>query len=93
MNRKIVAVGTTAIRTLESLPYLWRELTPDIKKSFDAKTCKYWDMLIEVLEKQNWIHKIEESPNLNSLCFETSIYITPGYTFKIVNDIITNFHL
>ena len=30
-NKKIVAVGTTATRTLESLPYLWKELNQDIQ--------------------------------------------------------------
>ena len=25
--------------------------------------------------------------------FETSIYITPGYEFQIVDELITNFHL
>jgi S-adenosylmethionine:tRNA ribosyltransferase-isomerase len=92
-HKKIVAVGTTAIRTLESLSYLWVALHPDNKKWFDAKTCKYWSNTTKDLETQHWIHMIKENPSLNTLCFETSIYITPGYTFKIVDDIITNFHL
>lgn len=30
-NQKIVAVGTTACRTLESLPYLWISLDQDVR--------------------------------------------------------------
>ncbi len=92
-NQKIVAVGTTATRTLESLPYLWKEISQDIIDTLDAKTRKYWNTLILELEEQLWIHNPvfhHESWNLH---FETSIYITPGYTFRIVDDLITNFHL
>jgi S-adenosylmethionine:tRNA ribosyltransferase-isomerase len=90
-NKKIVAVGTTACRTLESLPHLWQSFDDDIQCTFDAKTRKYWDTLTEPLEKQDWIHDrvIEEY----SIFFETSIYITPGYQFGVIDDLITNFHL
>jgi hypothetical protein len=55
-NKKIVAVGTTACRTLESLPYLWKSLNPDIHNQSDANTRKYWNTLTEQIEKQDWIH-------------------------------------
>jgi S-adenosylmethionine:tRNA ribosyltransferase-isomerase len=93
IDKKIVAVGTTAIRTLESLPYLWRCMDIASRNSYDAKTCNYWNSLIGKMESHPWIHNIEEKRNENTICFETSIYITPGYIFRIVDDIITNFHL
>lgn len=92
-NKKIVAVGTTAIRTLESLPYLWINLNVDIKNTINAKTCEYWNSITKKIEKQDWIQNIENNPILQTLSFETSIYITPGYQFHIVDEIITNFHL
>ncbi len=92
-GKKIVAVGTTACRTLESLPYLWREIKEDIKESIDANTRKYWDDITNMLEKQDWIHDITFNFAPSTLHFSTSIYITPGYTFRIVDDLITNFHL
>ncbi len=92
-NQKIVAVGTTAIRTLESLPYLWKELSADIKKTIDTNTCSYWNSMTRDIEETEWIAGIDVSAGEHTICFETSIYITPGFTFKIVNDIITNFHL
>jgi S-adenosylmethionine:tRNA ribosyltransferase-isomerase len=31
--------------------------------------------------------------SFSEISFETSIYITPGYHFQIVDDLVTNFHL
>ncbi len=92
-NQKIVAVGTTATRTLESLPYLWKKINRDIRKNIDAKTCKYWDSLIETIQSKDWINSIVVDFELWILSFKTSIYITPGYEFLIIDDLITNFHL
>jgi S-adenosylmethionine:tRNA ribosyltransferase-isomerase len=92
-SKKIVAVGTTATRTLESLPYLWMILDQDAKNIFDANTCKYWDTLTKGIERQDWIHSIITNYELSIINFETSIYITPGYTFRVVDDLVTNFHL
>ena len=54
-HRRIIAIGTTSVRTLEANMQEFGVFTP-IKK-------------------------------------ETNIFITPGYTFKAVDCIITNFHL
>ncbi len=90
-NKKIVAVGTTACRTLESLSYLWQSIDQDLRNSFDAKTREYWNNHIKLLEQRDWIHNIVIKKC--SIFFETSIYITPGYQFGVVDDLITNFHL
>ncbi len=92
-NKKIVAVWTTATRTLESLPYLWKKLDEEYKKSFNANTCKYWNMVTNDIILPDWIHGIEILSDLGIIHFATSIYITPGYTFHIVDDLVTNFHL
>lgn len=84
-------MGTTATRVLESLPYLWKNLDSNNKKSFDANICNYWDNLIKTEENQDWIKNI--SIYNDSITFETSIYITPGFIFKIIDELITNFHL
>ncbi len=94
-NKKVVAVGTTATRTLESLPYVWQFLDQDMKNLFDANTRNYWNTITETLKKQDWIHSLVFVPRNRNwiLNFETSIYITPGYQFQIVDDLVTNFHL
>ena len=92
-NKRIVAVGTTVCRTLESLPYLWLSIDQDRSNILDANTRNYWNHLTETLEKQDWIHDIAFDSSLWVLSFETSIYITPGYIFRIIDDLVTNFHL
>ncbi|MBC7503516.1 S-adenosylmethionine:tRNA ribosyltransferase-isomerase [Candidatus Gracilibacteria bacterium] len=93
-NKKVVAVGTTATRTLESLPYLWQSLDQDMQNQFDANTHNYWKNLTKVIQPQYWIYDILTNyDHFGGISFETSIYITPGYQFQIVDDLVTNFHL
>ncbi|MBX9809902.1 S-adenosylmethionine:tRNA ribosyltransferase-isomerase [Candidatus Gracilibacteria bacterium] len=92
-HKKIVAVGTTATRTLESLPYLWKNLPQDIKNLFNANICKYWDNIALNLKNNKWINDVTYHEDTNSLHFNTQIYITPGFQFIIIDDLITNFHL
>lgn len=57
-NRRVIAVGTTSVRTLETL------------------------------------HQDKSTPNsLESYSGPTDLFIYPGYNFKVVNAMITNFHL
>lgn len=94
---KVVAVGTTSVRTLESLSALaWRVETAgdadcqrvigqwelyDIPAEFTG--IKVVDTLLEYMEKLG----------VSSLKAATQIMITPlGYHFRIVNRIVTNFH-
>lgn len=94
--KRIVAVGTTACRTLESLPSLWRRLDTGMKNTIDANIRDYWNDLIRNLEENTWIQDIipgKTNTSFSEISFSTSIYITPGYVFHIVDDLITNFHI
>lgn len=94
---RIVAVGTTSVRTLESLAALaWRirqSGTPDtervvgqwelydIEESFDGKA---------VLAT---LREYMETNDIEQLKAATQIMITPlGYRFRVVRYIVTNFH-
>lgn len=89
-GRTIVAIGTTTCRTLESLPSLWKNLKNQEKAHFDEMVQKFWDKISENSDV-SWIpsYTIHE----NSVQFQTKAYITPGYTFRIIDDLVTNFHL
>ena len=89
----MVAVGTTATRTLESLPHLWKILPIAIKHSFQIEIQNFWDTILLKIPQENWIQISNIPSSEHAFHFETSIYITPGYTFQIVDDLITNFHL
>ncbi|WP_295935710.1 S-adenosylmethionine:tRNA ribosyltransferase-isomerase [uncultured Alistipes sp.] len=93
----ITAVGTTSVRTLESLTALaWRIRTagtPDVGRPVGQ--WELYDVPVgfsghEVLEL---LLKYMKDHNLDRLKAATQIMITPlGYEFRIVRNIITNFH-
>jgi S-adenosylmethionine:tRNA ribosyltransferase-isomerase len=96
----IIAVGTTSVRTLESLYYLGIHLTPSPSPrgegNFDLHVTQW-----EPYEKQSEISTYDalqnllnylDANNLTTLHAETQIMIKPGYQFRVVNGIITNFH-
>ena len=93
---KIVAVGTTSVRTLESLSALaWR-----IKngKAYDCEVVGQWELYdipaeFSGEEALDILILYMEQNNLERLHSATEIMITPlGYTFRIVRNIVTNFH-
>ncbi len=93
---KIVAVGTTSVRTLESLSALaWR-----IKngKAYDSEVVGQWELYdipadFSGVETLDILITYMEAHNLDRLHAATEIMITPlGYNFRIVHNIVTNFH-
>jgi S-adenosylmethionine:tRNA ribosyltransferase-isomerase len=98
INETIVAVGTTSLRTIESLYWLGVKafLNPEIQKL----DLLQWDVYEDDLKRTqlttnksliallNWLQK----NNLSNLFTSTQILIAPGYKFKIANAIVTNFH-
>lgn len=96
----IIAVGTTSVRTLESLYYLGsnRPLNPP-KGDFKSLHVKQWqpyeintDKEISSFTALQNILDFLDANNLDTLHAETQIMIKPGYQFRIVNGMITNFH-
>ena len=96
----IVAVGTTSMRTLESLYFLGEQLystrhsqpsylTALSVAQFDPYTKKYTLSTCEALQA---IVDYLESTGQSVLHAETQIMIKPGYTFRVVDQLITNFH-
>ena len=93
---KIVAVGTTSVRTLESLTALaWR-----IKcgKAYDDGVVGQWELYdipadFSGEEALDILILYMEQSGLEHLRAATEIMITPlGYSFRIVRNIVTNFH-
>lgn len=92
-GKPIVAVGTTTVRTLESLPYIGRTLLEEDKKGlkvsqWEAYSNEGFDT-VEALEK---IESYLEDRNQDSLTASTSIMIAPGFKWRIVEGMVTNFH-
>ena len=91
----IVAVGTTSVRTLESLYYLGCRIAlnpdnPDLMvEQWEPYENNYTLTTQEAL--QNIIDYLNHN-HLSALNAATRIMIVPSFQFRVVNKIITNFH-
>ena len=82
-GRRIIAVGTTSSRTLESV-------FSDLEIGNLPAGRHGWKL--EIRNKRNIRIRITE-PAIKNYQNWTNIYIYPGYKFKVVYAMITNFHL
>ena len=84
----IVAVGTTSMRTLESLYFMGCSQSPSVSQ-FEPYERDYTLSAREALQSLlDWM----DATGQETLHAETQIMIKPGYTFHIVDQLITNFH-
>ena len=92
-----VAVGTTSVRTLESLYFLGELVAENPAITQDELHVGQWTpynrehslSTVEALEALvTWL----ERNGLDRVHSHTQIMIAPGYTFRIVKAIVTNFH-
>jgi len=98
VNNNIVAVGTTSLRTLESL--YWLGVKALLHPSLQQLHITQWEVYEELASEKkiaakdalialvSWMKK----NNLTKLFTQTQILIAPGYQFKIADAIVTNFH-
>jgi len=71
-GRRIIAVGTTAVRTLEAFSRKSQVPRRKFQRNLKSKVSSY-----KVKPQQKW----------------TDMFIYPGYKFKFIDGMITNFHL
>ncbi|MFA5045383.1 MAG: S-adenosylmethionine:tRNA ribosyltransferase-isomerase [Paludibacter sp.] len=91
----VIAVGTTSVRTLESLYYIGLKLrmNPD-NTDFHIPQWMPYEIQDEIStdEALQSILDYLNNNNLKYLHADTQIMIKPGYRFRLVNGMITNFH-
>ncbi|MCR5533045.1 MAG: S-adenosylmethionine:tRNA ribosyltransferase-isomerase [Paludibacteraceae bacterium] len=85
----IVAVGTTSMRTLESLYFIGLHPDKPSVGQFEPYENAY---SLSVRDSLQAIVDYLDATGQTTLHAETQIMIKPGYTFKIVDQLITNFH-
>jgi S-adenosylmethionine:tRNA ribosyltransferase-isomerase len=95
---RVFAVGTTSVRTLESLYYIGAILENNPDAVSEELEVKQW-MPYSVHGTRCTVHGALKNildylarKNVEVLTSHTQILIAPGYDFKIVNGMITNFH-
>lgn len=95
---KIIAVGTTSVRTLESLYYIGVKLASHPDATSEELVVNQWmpyeaeNNRIPVAEALQHILDYLDRHRADKLVTATQIIIAPGYEFKVVRGIITNFH-
>ena len=100
---RVIAVGTTSVRTIESLYYMGVHLLKYPEANEDDLHVKQWDPY-ELSEDGNLVDGITpmqaiqaiidylDRNGLEALHSSTQIIIAPGYQYKIVKMLVTNFH-
>ena len=92
-----IAVGTTSVRTLESLYYLGVKVVNNPGIHEDELHVNQWepyDLQTDIAPLDSLIALAAwmDSHGLTVLCASTQIIIAPGYDYKIVKMLVTNFH-
>lgn len=94
-----IAVGTTSVRTLESLYYMGLKVMrhPDLSESqlHVAQWEPYEETTGETVESTDALQALADWMDLHHLDVlhsSTQIIIAPGYDYKIVKMLVTNFH-
>jgi len=97
-NNTIIPVGTTSLRTLESLYWLGvKVLSGALLVVSENGGLTQWDAyeLPQDVKKEEalsaLIHWMKDN-NLNRLITKTQLLIAPGYQLRIAKGIVTNFH-
>ena len=95
---KTIAVGTTSVRTLESIYWLGFQTHQNPEISIEDLKISQWEAYDESENRLSASEAIKSLLNLldryqtDYLSASTQIIIAPGYQFRIVDGLVTNFH-
>lgn len=93
-DRKVIAVGTTSVRTLESLYHLGcraaQGLPVDELPQWYPYDPEHPDLT--VAEAMGALLDMLDSRHSDTLIASTRVIIVPGYRYRVVDGLITNFH-
>jgi S-adenosylmethionine:tRNA ribosyltransferase-isomerase len=97
MDKTVIAVGTTSLRTLETLYWLGFLISQDKNISAFDLFLDQWIPYthtpdISAKESMHFLLEWIRRQAGNKLITKTRLFIVPGYQFKIVKGLITNFH-
>lgn len=93
----IAAVGTTSMRSLESLYWLGLKLYHGLSVDWEGNSVTQWEPYeieadIEPATALNYLFNWMKEQGLEKLITRTQILIAPSYQPKLVSNLITNFH-
>ena len=96
IGKPLIAVGTTAVRTVESLD--WFGVSLSRQQEVNEMHIPQWMPYMEeerLPSASQSLDKVLEYMDLHGLSLltgETQLMIAPGYTYRLINAMVTNFH-
>lgn len=96
-DAEAIAVGTTSVRTLESLYYMGCKVAENPDLSEAELHVEQWEpyeqaQRLSAVEAFQALLRYMDRHGLSTLHSSTQIIIAPGYEYKIVKMLVTNFH-
>lgn len=93
----VIAVGTTSVRTIESIYWLGVRVIENPETNIDSLKVGQWEPYDRTLEISpetalKALYGAMRKKGRKMISASTQIIIVPGYRFRITNGIITNFH-
>lgn len=96
VGKPIIAVGTTSVRTLESIYWFGVSLGKDANQHF--MKVSQWEpyqdggVKMSVSESYQNVLKWLDRTGQDVLLGDTQLMIAPSYTYRVIDGLITNFH-
>lgn len=93
-KKAIICVGTTSLRSLESLYWLAVKLNTTTKQDYHVGQNDAYTLPSNWTFNEACVFMLEfmREHKLQSIDFSSSLFIMPSYTWKSIDGLITNFH-
>lgn len=92
---KVIAVGTTSVRTLESLYHLGANIVRNPSAPLKVSQWQPYQPDANTISKDAALQQLlryMDDHQTDLLVADTQIIIAPGYQFQLIDGIVTNFH-
>jgi len=90
---KVIAVGTTSMRSLESLYWYGVKILNGDTNFFKDKSGPYQFKPVDKKDALEAVLRKMKSEGISRIGGHTEIFIYPGYQFQICEGLVTNYHL
>lgn len=96
-NKNVIVVGTTSLRTIESLYWMGVKANQNLEATIHELEVKQWDAYelqqsLTATDSLNCLLAWLRKNKIEKLICKTQLLIVPSYELRIANALITNFH-
>jgi S-adenosylmethionine:tRNA ribosyltransferase-isomerase len=96
-NKNVIAVGTTSLRTIESLYWMGVKASQNLDAPIHELEVKQWDAYelpqsLTATDALNCLLAWLSKNKIEKIVCKTQVLIVPSYELRIANALITNFH-